>query len=167
MGAGNIAAWRRQNSDAVLVEVQLVDGTSLKGTILVQRERTLKDVVSGPEPFIEFECSVGGDMVIGKAAVAMIRPCRPMQADQLERRLKLLEKSEAYAVLKIAKGADRERVREAYLALARAYHPDRYAGNELPLEVGEYLNAMTRRINAAYSELNLLMGAANDGMAHR
>jgi hypothetical protein len=166
MGAANIAAWKRQNSDPVLVEVLLAEGTLLKGTILVQRERTLKDVLGGTEPFIEFECSVSGEMVIGKGAVAMVRPCRPLQADHLERRQKMLEQSEAHGVLKVAKGADRDRVREAYLTLQRQYHPDRYAGVELPPEMRDYLNAMTRRINAAYSELNLLMGVANEaGMA--
>lgn len=165
MGAANIAAWRRQNSDPMLVEIQLTDGTLLKGTILVQRERTLKDVLGGTDPFIEFDCNVGGEMVLGKSAVAMVRPVKPLQADHLERRLKMLEQSEAHGVLKVAKTADREQVRDAYLTLTRQYHPDRYAGVELPAEMRDYLNAMARRINAAYSELNLLMGEAKESMA--
>lgn len=162
MSAGNIAAWRRQNSDPILVEVQLVDGSMLKGTILVQRERTLKEILGGTDPFLEFECSVSGDMVLGKAAIALVRPCKPLQADHLDRRLKMLEQTEAHSVLKVAKTADRERIRDAYLKMTRLYHPDRYAGVELPSEMQDYLNAVTRRINAAYSELNLLMGSAED-----
>ena len=41
-------------------------------------------------------------------------------------------------------------MREAYLKLAKVYHPDRYAAAELPAEVREYLSAMARRVNAAY-----------------
>ena len=164
MSGGTMDAWRRQNSDTNLIEVQLVDGTMLKGTVLVQREKSLKDVFCSAEPFIDFQCSVSGELVLGKAAVASVRPCKQINADQLDRRLKMLEKSDAFGVLKVPKTVDREKVRDAYLTLTRIYHPDRYAGAELPVEVVEYLNSMTRRINAAYSEINILMGptAAND-----
>lgn len=162
--SGNMAAWRKQNSTPVLAEVRLVDGTLLKGTILVQRDQTMKELFCGSEPFVEFECSVSGEMVVSKSSIATARTCKQISADQLDRRNKLLDKSDAFGVLKLPKTADRDKVREGYLALARAYHPDRYTGSELPPEVIEYLNAMTRRINAAYSELNMLMGptAAND-----
>ena len=46
-------------------------------------------------------------------------------------------------------------IREAYFALAKVYHPDRYATAELPTEVIEYLFAMARRINAAHAALNV------------
>jgi curved DNA-binding protein CbpA len=41
-------------------------------------------------------------------------------------------------------------VREAYLKLAKLYHPDRYATADLPKEVRDYLAVMVRRINAAH-----------------
>jgi curved DNA-binding protein CbpA len=43
----------------------------------------------------------------------------------------------------------------AYFALAKAYHPDRYATAELPAEVRDYLAAMARRINAAHAALDV------------
>ncbi len=50
-------------------------------------------------------------------------------------------------------GASRDEVRQAYLRLAKAYHPDRYASVELPEEVRDYLSAMARRVNAAHAAL--------------
>ena len=56
-------------------------------------------------------------------------------------------------MLGVTPGATREEIRQAYLALAKVYHPDRYATAELPTEVIEYLFAMARRINAAHAAL--------------
>jgi DnaJ domain len=50
-------------------------------------------------------------------------------------------------------GAARDEIREAYVALAKAYHPDRYANVVLPPEVADYMAAMARRINAAHAAL--------------
>jgi DnaJ-domain-containing protein 1 len=54
-------------------------------------------------------------------------------------------------------------VREAYLQLAKAYHPDRFAAAGLPSEVSDYLALRTRRINAAYAllEEQIKKGASN------
>ena len=46
-----------------------------------------------------------------------------------------------------------DEVRQAYLRLAKAYHADRYASVDLPGEVREYLQQMSRRVNAAYTLL--------------
>ncbi len=157
MSGANMVAWKRQNSTSILVEVRLLDGAELKGTVLIQREQTLKDAFSGPDPFVDFECAVSGEMVLGKTAIAMVRPCKQAQPDHLERRLKMLEKSDAFTALKVAKTADRAKVCDAHLALARIYHADRYATSELPAEVLEYFQAMARRIDSAKAELDLLM----------
>jgi DnaJ-domain-containing protein 1 len=47
-------------------------------------------------------------------------------------------------------------VRQAYLSLAKAHHPDRFVNVELPIEVVNYLSVMARRINAAYRALEEL-----------
>ena len=56
-------------------------------------------------------------------------------------------------ILGVASGAAWQIVREAYLQLAKAYQPDRFAGLTLPSEVTEYLGVKVRRINAAYALL--------------
>lgn len=139
-----------------------MDGSVLKGTVLVQREQTIKDAFGGGEPFVDFECAVSGDIVLARSSVASVRSMKQAQPDHLERRLKMLEKSDACAVLKVAKPADRAKVREAHLALAHAYNPERQAAAGLPPEVVDYLRAMTRRIDSALAELEMLLGPAAD-----
>ena len=55
-----------------------------------------------------------------------------------------------FAVLGVAPELARDDAREAYLRLAKTYHPDRYASADLPREVRDYLAVMVRRINAAH-----------------
>lgn len=159
MAGNDMAAWRRQNSDVITIEIKLVDGSTLRGTMLLQREKSLKDTFSSGDPFVEFDCMVNGEIVLAKTGIAVIRQIKKGATDVLDRRMKALEKTDAFGVLKLAQTTDREKIREAYLKQTRLYHPDRFAGAELPPEVSEYINAMTRRINNAYSELVLLLEA--------
>ncbi len=54
-------------------------------------------------------------------------------------------------------------IREAYLRLAKTYHPDRVAGANLPDEVTDYMNRQARRINAAYAMLESTIRSAANG----
>ena len=58
-----------------------------------------------------------------------------------------------FVVLGLPSNAGKEEVRQAYLTMAKIYHPDRYAMAELPREVRDYLSAMARRVNAAYNSI--------------
>jgi curved DNA-binding protein CbpA len=57
-------------------------------------------------------------------------------------------------VLGLDRGAGRAAVRDAFHRLSMRYHPDRYSLADLPDEVSEYLEAMARRVNAAYELLS-------------
>jgi hypothetical protein len=160
MGAADLSAWRRQNSDVVPVSVVLIDGTRLTGSLLLPRDKKLHDLFNMSEPFIEFDDARVGPTVLAKAAVRSIYTNEMPAADQLEKRMKLLEKMDPFQILGVPKNIDRDGLRAAYVALARAYHPDRFAQSDLPGEIVDYVNAMARRINAAYSELQLLFGDA-------
>jgi hypothetical protein len=159
MATADLSAWRRQNSDAHAIVVVLVDGTTLTGTMLVPRDKQLRDVFNTPDDFLEFEDHRLGTIVLAKASIRTIRPNAIPTAEQLEKRMKALEKSDPFQILGVAKTVDREGLRSAYVALARRYHPDRFLGAELPPEVSEYINQMARRINAAYSEVEQLAGS--------
>jgi hypothetical protein len=157
--AGNdINAWRRQNSDVVNLEIVLADGTILKGDFLQPRDKSLREVFNMPDPFVDLDCALNGPTIIAKTQIRSLRLNVPLRADQIEKREKQLEKSDAWGALGLPRNADREAVRKAYISLAHLYHPDRYSGVDLPKEVAEYMNAMARRINGAYAELNALLG---------
>lgn len=158
MAAADLSAWRRQNSDPQAVNIVLTDGTTLTGTMLVPRDKQLRDVFNTPDMFLEFEDFRLGTTVLAKTSIRTIRPNTMPANDQLEKRTKALEKSDPFQILGVLKNVDREALRAAYVSQARLYHPDRFVGADLPPEVFEYINAMARRVNAAYAELQQLFG---------
>ena len=162
MGVADVNSWRRQNSDPATLLITLVDGTRLRGNLLIPRDKTLADVFNMPMPFFEFEDFDQGQMVIAKSSIASLRPHKLPAADQLDKKMTMLDKGDPYRILGVGKSAARDEIRAAYLALARMYHPDRFAASELPPEVAEYIDAMTRRINIAYADI-VPSGKSSDG----
>jgi hypothetical protein len=139
--------------NAVPVEVSLADGTAVRGRLLVPAGRTVADALNGAGGFIEFEPYGGARRFLAKAQVAALIPINVPKAPSLAGRLADRDGFDPLAVLGLPAGASREEARHAYVALAKAYHPDRYATAELPAEVHDYLAAMARRINAAFAAL--------------
>jgi hypothetical protein len=140
---------------ALPVEAVFVDGTTARGKLLVPTTKTMADVLNGPSAFVEFEPYGGERSFIAKAQIASIKLMGIPKLPNLNARLRDLDGFDPYAVLGISPGASREQIREAYVHLAKSYHPDRYATAELPTEVIEYLFAMARRVNAAHGALNV------------
>lgn len=154
---------RPDNADhvALPVELQLLDGTVAKGKVMAPIGRTLADVLNGSGNFLAFEPYGGEQSFIAKSRLAEVRPLGVPKGVNLKAKLASCEPLNPYAVLGVAAGASHDEVRKAYFALAKAYHPDRYASAELPPEVLEYLFTMVRRINAAYAALDGARRQAN------
>jgi hypothetical protein len=136
------------------VEITLEDGQELHGKLLLPPGRTLVDVLNGTATFVEFEVSDGERMYIAKSALHCVKPMNVPPAPDLWAGPTDGGNFDPYAVLGIGRGATQEDAREAYVGLAKVYHPDRYAAVELPKEVRDYLAVMARRINAAYQTLD-------------
>lgn len=153
MGAADLTNWRRQNSDPHTLVITLMDGRRLRGNMLVARDKSLTDMFNMPMPFFEFEDFEQGPIVIAKSSIASLRVHKMPTADQLDKKITSLDKSDPHRVLGVGKSATREDIRNAYLALARLYHPDRFASTELPPEVADYIDSMARRINIAYADI--------------
>ena len=140
---------------AVPVEIAFADGTVGKGKLHAPLGKTVADTLNGGGGFIEFEPYGGERSYVAKAQLASVKLVGVPKAASLSARIKDVDGFDPYAVLRVAEGAGRDEVRQAYFALAKAYHPDRYATAELPEEVREYLAAMARRINAAHASLEV------------
>lgn len=138
---------------AVPVEIVLPDGSASRGKLLVPAGKAFADALNGPGGFIEFEPYGGERCFLAKAHLASVKPVAVPKAFNLGARLGDPGGFDPHAVLGLAAGATRDEVRQAYVRLAKAYHPDRYATAELPEEVRDYLAAMARRINAAHAAL--------------
>jgi len=134
----------------VEVEIALQDGQKLNGKVVLPPGRSLPEVLNGPSAFIEFQPADGARMFIAKAALHSLTPTNVPSAPDLWAGPTQGTGFEPYAILGVDKDATREDVRDAYLKLAKLYHPDRYATADLPREVRDYLAVMVRRINAAH-----------------
>ncbi|KAB2920770.1 MAG: J domain-containing protein [Hyphomicrobiaceae bacterium] len=135
------------------VEIALEGGRDLKGKFAVPADRALTEVLNGPSSFIEFEPFGGERMFIAKSALRSVKELNMPAAPQLGAGSRTGGSFDPYAILGVSAGASAEDIRQAYLAQAKIYHPDRYATAELPAEVRAYLADMARRINAAYDTL--------------
>jgi len=140
-------------ANAVPVEVAFADGTTAKGKLMVPINKTLADVLNGAGAFVELEPYGGEPSFVAKAQLVSVRPVGVPRAPHLLARLADPDGFDPYRVLGLRAGATREEMRAAYFALAKLYHPDRYATAELPQEVRDYLAAMARRVNAAHAAL--------------
>ena len=138
----------------VAVEITLEDGQRLQGKLIVPPGRKLSEVLNGSTAFLEFEPLDGERMFVAKTALQCVKPLDVPPAPKLATANGDTGGFDPSAILGVAHDASREQVREAYLNLAKMYHPDRYATAEVPPEVREYLGAMARRINAAYDALH-------------
>lgn len=139
---------------SIAVLVTLIDGSSVTGSLQKPRTRSLVEYMNNEKIFIEIERKDGSQVAIAKNALRTIEATENTRADHLSSELKRYETLEPYAVLGVKKDAPKEAVREAYLKLQRLYHPDRYIGSELPAEITDYIGAVARRINIAYSLLS-------------
>jgi DnaJ domain len=138
---------------AVPAEVTLSDGQVQTGHLIINSARAVVDVLNGETLFIEFEPFGSARRFISKHAVLAVRIIEAGAASSLEQRRPINGEFDPYGALGVARNAEWDDIRQAYLRLAKAYHADRYASIELPAEVREYLQQMSRRVNAAYTLL--------------
>jgi hypothetical protein len=139
--------------DIVACELTLDDGSKLGGHLIVNVPRGLAEELNAAGGFLELETFDKERAFIAKSSVRSVKPRVLPKFDPLERRLKHADVFDPHAILGVPKGAARDAIRQAYHALAKAYHPDRLQGLGLPQEVLDYTTAMSKRINAAYSAL--------------
>lgn len=144
------------------VEITLEDGSQLSGKVFFPPTRSLGEEINGPTAFLDFEPHGRERIFVLKQSIRVVKTTAIPRADQLNRSIRQAESFNPHAVLKVDEGASRDEVREAYHRLVKIYHPDRFATAELPAEVNDYINAMARRINVAYSAL---LGGTNAGTA--
>ena len=141
----------------VEVELALQDGQKLNGKLIVPPGRSLPEVLNSASTFVEFHSAGGGRTFIAKSALRGVTPADIPAAPELWAGPTQGANFDPYAILGISSSSSRDDVRDAYLRLAKLYHPDRYATTELPQEVRDYLAVMVRRINAAHESVQTRM----------
>lgn len=137
---------------AIPVELALDDGRIVKGKCFLTASRQVYDELNGPGSFVDFEPYGGPREFIAKVSLRSVRIAEIPKPASLANRT-AADNFDPYAVLGVERGAPLEAIREAYHRLSKVYHPDRFMTAELPDEVAGYLDAMSRRVNAAFAAL--------------
>lgn len=145
----NVSGQRKNTADA---ELRLTDGRVLSGRIAMPSTRQIFDELNADGGFLDFTPYHGPRELIAKATVAAVRPLEVPRAARLSATAGA-DDFDPYRVLNISPEAGLAEVREAYHRISKLYHPDRYSNTDLPPEVSDYIHAMSRRINAAFSAL--------------
>ena len=137
---------------AELAQVTLCDGRTLAGKILIAETSNLTRVLNSEASFLEFETHDGARSKIAASAIVEVA-----QTDLPNvRRLNVDDTVNPYKVLGLEKGANAKEVKAAYISMTKLYHPDRFSSMDLPKEMSNYVDEMSRRINSAYSLLNAI-----------
>ena len=151
----------------VPVEIRLANGGTLKGKLWISAGKSLIDALNGTAAFVEFT-AYGEERAhcLSKTQILTLAAIDMPRAGLLFDRRGAIDADDPHHILGVEPGAAWHSVREAYLQLAKAYHPDKFAGLALPSEVTEYLGVKVRRINAAYALLegslrNSVVGAGS------
>jgi DnaJ-domain-containing protein 1 len=137
-----------------MAKLTLTDGKSLIASVKLPLSGKLTDAFNGAETFIDIITGDGTQQVINKSVIARVETMDPPKAG-LNQQRRSADKSSfnPYAVLGVEKTATPEEIRAAFVTLVKIYHPDRFAGLDLPQEMRDYAAAMQARINMAYQQL--------------
>jgi DnaJ-domain-containing protein 1 len=136
----------------VSITLTMTDGQTMRGNLRLPLSGRIFDAMNNPDQYFDLETLEGERLFLAKHSVRKVEGFKLPKTDQLARPNDR-GVFDPYAVLRLPKAASPQAVRESYLTLARTYHPDRFAGIDLPPEMRDYVNAMLTRINVAYQAL--------------
>ena len=69
MAAADLAAWRKQNSDPMTVDMVMTDSSIMRAVVMIPKGKTLKDIFNVEDTFLEVECLERGQMVFHRRHV--------------------------------------------------------------------------------------------------
>lgn len=134
------------------ITMNLADGHEVMGDLIVNIGGTMERTLNNETKFVLFGDLDGSERMIAKSNILAMAARKATKAVNLPNQNGSDDNS-PYAVLGIDKSANDDQIRDAFVARAKAYHPDRFNNVDLPREVAEYTQTMSRRINEAYAML--------------
>lgn len=142
------------NAQRALVTLHLTGGTRQVASIKLPLSGKLNEAMNNADQFLDVITSDGQQQFIAKHAIQKAEIIDPPKARLNQQRRDSDNKYfDPHAVLGVTNAASRDELRQAYIALVKAYHPDRFANMDLPAEMKDYAAAMQARINMAYDQL--------------
>jgi hypothetical protein len=140
----------------IAVEVTLADGSKCAGRAVLPPGKGVHKLLEGEEGFIYLDTFDGEGSFIPKSDIRGLKVLTSIKSQTVALPIPDARNFEPYRVLGLEKGASFDDIRDAYHRLSKLYHPDCYAGVELPREVKAYLEAMSKNVNAAFQALKYI-----------
>lgn len=141
------------NKRRIEVQILLASGQKIQGDVVVTGQRTFGQYLNSGPDFLEFIMMDGTTTWFARHQILQVWEHSIPQAEQLKEAQKSKHDFDPFEILGVAQDADMKTIHRAYVSLARAYHPDRFSAVGLPAEIQSYVQDMSKRINAAYTEL--------------
>ena len=110
-----------RSAGALHVEITLADGRKLKGKFVAQQDRTLPEVLNSPAPFVEFELADAQRTFVAKSTLQTVTPVNVAPLPRLPQLRDNI--ADPYSLLGVTAEATHDQVRQAYIQLAKSYHP--------------------------------------------
>jgi DnaJ domain len=140
----------------VAVEVTLADGSTVAGRAVLPPGKGVHKLLDGDESFIYLDVFDGDGSFVPKAEIRGLKVLTSIKSQTVVLSIPDARNFDPYRTLGLEKGAAFHDIRDAYHRLSKLYHPDLYAGIELPREVKVYLEAMSKNVNAAFHALKYI-----------
>lgn len=137
------------------VKLTMTDGEVIHAGVALPLSGRLLDAMNNADGFLDIETAEGQSYLIAKHTVRKVEPVEIPRVDHLAKRTADVSVFDPYAVLGVSRTTEPEALKHAYHAMARKYHPDRFATFDLPQEMRDYASAMLVRINLAYEQLSV------------
>lgn len=137
----------------IAVEIALADGSRIAGRAVLGPGKGVHKLLEGDDAFLYVDGFDGEGAFVPKSEIKGMKVIAPGRPSAMNLSIPDARNFEPYRVLGLEKGASADDIKAAYHQLSKRYHPDRYANTGLPQEVGAYLEAMAKSVNAAYRAL--------------
>ena len=142
------------NAVKIAAILEMSDGKRMSAMVITPRAQIkMHELLNRPALFLEIETLNGDRLNIAKTALKSVKEIDLKKTQTAELKADKSAYFDPIKVLGLRDGATDIEVRSAYLNLVRRYHPDRFAALNPPEEIEVYLEAMLKRLNAAYEIL--------------
>jgi DnaJ-domain-containing protein 1 len=139
------------------VTLTLLNGDVLRGSVPSSASGSLAFELNREGVFLNFKNTSGDIVFIAKSTVAQVIEGNEEKTAVIP---ELAHGKSPHKVLRIGEDASPEVIRQAYMALAKIYHPDNYPADSTAPELAEYVAAMFQQITVAYTALKAVAAKA-------
>jgi hypothetical protein len=141
----------------IAVTLTLLSGAVLRGSVPSSASGSLGFELNREGVFLNFKDTTGALIFVAKSTIAQVIEGNEEKIAVMP---ELAHGKSPHKVLRVGENASPEAVRQAYMALAKIYHPDNYPAESTAPELAEYVAAMFQQITVAYTALKAVAAKA-------